>query len=101
MSNNSEPTADPMWDRYHDTDFADAKLVDQVPALARLQAKQGKTADVTMRVDKKVLATFKAQAEKTGTSREALMAEALRQFVEGRTLADVVRATIREERHSR
>lgn len=101
MSNNSEPTADPVWDRYQDTDFADAKPVDQVPALARLQAEQGKTADVTMPVDRKVLATFKAQAEITGTSCEDLMGEALRQFAEGQTLADVVRATIREELHSR
>jgi uncharacterized protein (DUF4415 family) len=97
MSNNS----DPIYDQYAEMDFTDAKPVAEVPALARLQAERGGTTDVTMRVDRAVLAAFKARAEMTGSEYETLMGEALRQFVEGRTLADVVRETIREELHTR
>ncbi len=52
-----------------------------------------------MRVDNAVLAAFKAHAVRTGSSYQTLMNEALRQFVEGQTLADVVRETIRQEPH--
>ena len=95
MSNNS----DPLFDRYADLDFADAKPVTEVPALVRLQAEQGGKSRITMRVDTAVLAAFKARAACTGSSYQTLMNEALRQFVEGQTLADVVRETIRHELH--
>ncbi|AUB81472.1 BrnA antitoxin family protein [Candidatus Thiodictyon syntrophicum] len=93
MSNNS----DPLFDQYADLDFADAKPVAQVPALARLQAEQGGKSRITMRVDNTVLAAFKARAALTGGSYQTLINEALRQFVAGQTLADVVRETIRHE----
>ena len=93
MSNNS----DPLFDQYADLDFADAKPVAQVPALARLQAQQGGKSRITMRVDNTVLAAFKARAALTGGSYQTLINEALRQFVAGQTLADVVRETIRHE----
>ena len=93
MSNNS----DPLFDQYADLDFADAKPVAQVPALARLQADQGGKSRITMRVDNTVLAAFKARAALTGGSYQTLINEALRQFVAGQTLADVVRETIRHE----
>jgi len=95
MSNNS----DPLFDRYAELDFADAKPVAEVPALARLQAEREGKSQITMRVDNAVLAAFKAHAVRTGSSYQTLMNEALRQFVEGQTLADVVRETIRQELH--
>ncbi len=95
MSNNS----DPLFDRYADLDFGDAKPVAEVPALARLQAEQDGESQIALRVDTAVLAAFKARAVRTGSSYQALMNEALRQFVEGQTLADVVRETLRHELH--
>jgi uncharacterized protein (DUF4415 family) len=95
MSNSS----DPMFDRYADMDFTDAKPVAEVPALAKLQAAHGGKSRITMRVDNTTLAVFKARAEMSGGSYQTMMNEALRQFVEGQTLADVVRETIRQELH--
>ena len=66
---------------------------------ARLQAEQGTQSQVTMRVDNRILAAFKARAEMMGSSYQTLMNDALRQFVEGQTLADVVRETIQHELH--
>ncbi len=93
MSNNS----DPMFDRYADMDFTDAKPVTQVPALVKLQAEHGGKSRITMRVDNATLAVFKARAEMTGGNYQTLMNEALRQVAQGQTLADVVRETIRQE----
>ena len=95
MSNNS----DPMFDRYADLDFTEAKRVSQVPALARLQAEQGGKSRITMRVDNATLAVFKVRAEMTGGNYQTLMNEALRQVAQGQTLADVIRETIRQELH--
>jgi predicted DNA binding CopG/RHH family protein len=95
MSNNS----DQMLDRYADMDFTDGKPVTQVPALAKLQAEHGGKSRITMRVDNATLAVFKARAEMTGGNYQTLMNEALSQFVQGQTLADVVRETIRQELH--
>lgn len=92
-------SSDPLFDVYADLDFADAKPVSEVPALARLQAERGSQSQVTIRVDSKILAAFKARAEMVGGNYQTLMNEALRQFVEGQTLADVVRETIRRELH--
>lgn len=93
MSNNT----DPLFDRYADLDFSDAKPVDEVPALARLQAEHGGKTRITIRVDNATLAAFKARAEASGGSYQTLMNEALRQVAQGMTLADVVRETIRQE----
>lgn len=95
MSNNS----DPMYDRYADLDFSDAKPVSQIPALAQLQAEQGGKSRITMRVDNDTLAIFKARAEINGGNYQTLMNDALRQFAQGLTLLDVVREAIREELH--
>ncbi|WP_295385024.1 hypothetical protein [uncultured Thiodictyon sp.] len=43
------------------------------------------------------LSRFKDRAARTGGNDQTLMNEALRQFVAGQTLADVVRDTIRNE----
>ena len=81
-------------------DFTDAKRARDIPALAKLQAEQGGKARITMRVDNATLAVFKARAEMTGGNYQTLMNEALRQFAQGQTLADVVRDTIRQELHN-
>jgi uncharacterized protein (DUF4415 family) len=93
MNNNS----DPLFTQYADMDFTHAKPVAEVPALAQLQAAQGGKTRITMRVDTATLAVFKARAEMTGASYQTLLNEALRQFAQGQTLAEVVRATIRQE----
>ncbi len=95
MNNNS----DPLFDRYANLDFSDAKPVSEIPALVRLQAEQGNKSRITMRVDNDTLAFFKAHAEISGGNYQTLMNEALRQFAQGITLADVVRETIRKELH--
>lgn len=95
MSNNS----DPLFDQYADMDFSDAKLISEIPALAKLQAEHGGKSRITMRVDNDTLAIFKARAEISGGNYQTLMNEALRQFAQGLTLADVVRETIRKELH--
>jgi uncharacterized protein (DUF4415 family) len=92
-------SSDPLFDDSADLDFTDAKSVSDVPALARLQAERGSQSQVTMRVDNRILAAFKARAEMMGSNYQTLMNDALRQFVEGQTLADVVRETIRSELH--
>lgn len=93
MSNNS----DPMFNQYANMDFADAKPVADVPALARLQALKGGKSRITIRVDAATLAVFKAKAEMTGGNYQTLMNDALRQFAQGQTLAEVVRQAIRQE----
>jgi uncharacterized protein (DUF4415 family) len=93
MNNNS----DPLFTQYADMDFADAKPVAKVPALAKLQAAHGGKSRITMRVDNTTLAVFKARAEMAGGNYQTLINEALRQFAQGQTLVDVVRETIRQE----
>jgi len=96
MSNNS----DPLFDRYANMDFSDAKPVSAIPPLARLQAEHGGKSRVTMRLDNEVLAVFKARAELTGGNYQTLINQALRDAAHGMTLAEVVRRTIREELHT-
>lgn len=93
MNNNS----DPMFNQYANMDFTNAKPVVDVPALAQLQALQGGKSRITMRVDTATLAVFKAKAEMSGGNYQTLINDALRQFAQGLTLAEVVRETIRQE----
>jgi uncharacterized protein (DUF4415 family) len=95
MNSNS----DPLFEQYADLDFSNAKPVSAIPALARLQAEQGGKSRITIRVDNDILAIFKARAEIMGGNYQTLINEALRQFTQGQTLADIVRQTIREELH--
>jgi uncharacterized protein (DUF4415 family) len=95
MSNNS----DPLFDRYANLDFSDAKPVSAVPELAKLQVERGGKSRVTMRLDNDVLAIFKARAEMTGGNYQTLINQALRDAAQGLTLAEVVRQTIRQELH--
>jgi len=73
--------------------------VSEISVLAQLQAEHGRKSRITMRVDNDTLAIFKARAEMSGGNYQTLMIEALRQFAQGLTLADVVRETIRKELH--
>ena len=95
MNNNS----DTEYLRYKRMDFTEAKPVSDIPALARLQAAQSGKSRITMRVDNATLAIFKARAEISGGSYQTMMNDALKNYAEGLTLADVVRETIREELH--
>ncbi|MCX7086828.1 MAG: BrnA antitoxin family protein [Methylococcales bacterium] len=85
-----------MRDEY---DFTHAKRASEIPHLAQLQAEHGGKSRITMRVDNETLAFFKARAEISGGNYQSLMNEALKQFTQGVTLADVVRETIRNELH--
>lgn len=93
-------SSDPEFNLYADLDFTDAKPVKDVPALAQLQAEKGGKSRITMRVDNTTLTAFKVRAGQSGDSYQTLMNEALKQFVQGQTLADVVREAIRQELHT-
>jgi len=71
----------------------------QHTGLAQLQAEHGGKSRITIRVDNDTLTIFKARAEMSGGDYQTLMNEALRQFAQGITLADVMRETIRKELH--
>jgi predicted DNA binding CopG/RHH family protein len=77
-------------------DFSGARRAHEIPHLAKLQAEMTGKSRITIRVDNRTLAAFKARAEASGGSYQTLMNEALTQFVQGQTLVDVVRETIRE-----
>ncbi len=92
-------SSDPLFERYADLNFSNAKPVSAIPALAKLQAEHEGKSRITIRVDNATLAIFKVRAEMTGGNYQTLINEALRQFIQGQTLADIVRDTIREELH--
>ena len=92
MSNSS----DKVFDQYQDMDFANAKPVHETPLLANLQAARGGKTRITMRVDSEVLAMFRAQAEMTGGNYQTMINDALREYVQGRHLAEVVREAVRD-----
>ena len=81
-------------------DFTNAKRAKDVPVLAKLQAEVSGKTRITMRIDNAVLNTFKMRAEASGGNYQTMMNEALRQYAQGLSLADVVRETIREELHA-
>lgn len=82
-------------------DFTNAKRAKDVPVLAKLQAEVSGKTRITMRIDNAVLNTFKMRAEASGGNYQTMMNEALRQYAQGLSLADVVRETIREELHAK
>ena len=81
-------------------DFTNAKRAKDVPILAKLQAEMAGKTRITIRVNNAVLNAFKARAEASGGSYQTMMNEALSQYAQGLTLADVVRETIRKELHT-
>ena len=66
----------------------------------KLQAAKGSKSRITNRVDNIPLTAFKVRAGHSGDGYQTLMNEALKQFVQRQTLADVVRGTIRIELHA-
>jgi predicted DNA binding CopG/RHH family protein len=68
MSNNS----DPLFNRYAEMDFSNAKPVSEIPALTKLQTEHGGKSRITMRVDNDTLAIFKARAEMSGGNYQTL-----------------------------
>jgi predicted DNA binding CopG/RHH family protein len=94
-ANSGTDLRDPLYDRLKEMDFEEARPVAEVPALNRLQAERGGKSRITIRVDNRTLAAFKVRAAMTDGNYQTLMNEALAQFVQGQTLADVVRDTIR------
>jgi uncharacterized protein (DUF4415 family) len=82
-------------------DFSKAKRAQDVPALAKLQAKAntGKVR-ITMYIDADVLAAFRAIAEQQGKGYQTLMNEALRAAAmpeQAPITVDVLRRVLREE----
>ena len=89
-------SSDKEFEKFKNYDFAEAKAVAETPHLAKLQAQAGRKARITMRVDSDVLAIFKARAEMVGGNYQTLINEALKQFTQGLTLAEVLRDAVRE-----
>lgn len=87
--------SDEMYEKFKDHNFAEAKPVSQIPALVKLQAESGN--NITMQVDNELLVAFMARAEATGSNYHTMINEALKQFLQGQTLVDVVRQTIQQE----
>jgi uncharacterized protein (DUF4415 family) len=85
-----------LHSRLKDVDFSNAKRVQEVPALARLQAGEKKER-ITIRLDAPVLAEYRAQAEKLGTSYQALINEALKDKLRSDDVLQTIRRTIRAE----
>jgi predicted DNA binding CopG/RHH family protein len=82
-------------------DFSQTQRAADVPHLAKLQAQMAGKTRITMRMDNETLSLFKARAKAAGGSYQTLINAALGDYLKGQTLADVVRATIREElRHT-
>jgi uncharacterized protein (DUF4415 family) len=92
MSSNSRN----LYSRLKDIDFSKAKPVRDVPALARLQAGEKKER-ITIRLDAPVLAEYRAQADKLGTSYQALINEALKDKLRTDDVLQAIRKTIRSE----
>lgn len=92
--------SDPMHEKYKDLNFEDGKSVREIPALYQLQSEHSAKTRITMRVDSDILAVFKAKAESTGGNYQTMMNEALKQFVQGESLVDLIKQTIRQELRS-
>jgi predicted DNA binding CopG/RHH family protein len=76
---------DPLYEKYANFDFADAKPASAVPCLAALHAQTSAKTRVSMQLDNSVLAVFKARAEMAGKSYQALMRSVLQQSAQSTT----------------
>ena len=88
--------SDPEFARFKNADFAAAKPVAKTPHLRKLQAQAGGKSRVTMRVDSDVVAIFRARAQVSGGNYQTMINDALREYVQGRHLAEVVREAVRD-----
>ena len=88
-----------MYDKFKDYDFADAKPVAKIPALAQLQAESGGKTRITMYVDDDVLAAFRTQAEEQGIGYQTAINQVLRDYLhQGESMLEqLLRKVIREE----
>lgn len=93
MSNNT----DNIYDKYKDTDFSEAQSVAETPALKKLQAETSGKTRITIRVDNEIINSFKEKAAITNGNYQTLINDALKQFLQGETLVDVVKKTIKQE----
>jgi predicted DNA binding CopG/RHH family protein len=78
-------------------DFSESARARDVSHLLKLQAEAVGKTRITIRVDNRTLAVFRARAAALGGNYQTLINEALNEYATGVTLADVVRETIREE----
>ncbi len=88
--------SDPEYARFKNLDFADAKPVAKTPHLRRLQSEAGAKSRITMRVDSDVVAIFRARASLHGGNYQTMMNDALKQFAQGVTLADMLDSSVRK-----
>ncbi len=93
MKNNT----DNLYDQYKDHDFKQAKSVAEIPALAQLQSEASGKSRITIRVDNEIINTFKAKAAMNNGNYQTMINDALKQFLQGETLAEVVKKTIKQE----
>jgi hypothetical protein len=93
MSNNS----DPAHERYAEMNLSDAKPVKGIPGLASLQAEHAQEHVLTLPLGNALHKRLKACAERSGDDYDTIVLDALARYLEGETLAQVVRRTIREE----
>jgi predicted DNA binding CopG/RHH family protein len=78
-------------------DFSESARARDVPHLLQLQAEAAGKTRITIRVDNRTLAAFRARAAALGGNYQTLMNEALNEYATGVTLVDRVRETIRDE----
>jgi uncharacterized protein (DUF4415 family) len=72
-------TVDSEFEKFKDYDFADAMPVEEIPALARLQAAAAREkTPITLHLDPDIVAAFRARAAAEGKECQALINEALR-----------------------
>jgi uncharacterized protein (DUF4415 family) len=97
MSNNS----DPMFERYADLDFTNAKRSCDIPILARIQKENEGKERITIRLDADILAWFRDQV-KGGGNYQTLINNALRAHISGEPerFERTLRKVIREELHA-
>lgn len=89
-------SSDREFERFRNLDFAKARPVAKTAHLHRLQKLAGVKSRITIRLDSDVLAVFRARAELSGGSYQTLMNDALKQFAQGVTLAEMLDASVRE-----
>jgi predicted DNA binding CopG/RHH family protein len=81
-------------------DFSQAARAKDVPHLARLQMEAAGKTRITLRVDNRTLAAFRARAAACGGNYQTMINDALAQYVTGADIIEAVRETIRQELHS-
>lgn len=88
--------SDPEFARFRNLDFANAKPVAKTPHLRKLQEAAGGKSRITMRVDSEVVAIFRARAQMSGGNYQTMMNDALKQFAQGVTLAQMLDHSVRQ-----